>query len=176
MRHLCFAAVIGAVAGSGLAAPHGAAAQGVPGRDLLDFPLGALGEAPALATEAAGGLFNPAAPLLGAAGRVRGSVSHVNAPGERGLSGQLVGVDWRLRPRTVLSISGARAGVGSIPRTGASPDIEPGEVTYDTFLVSGGVAHRVLRHLAVGTAVRYRVGRADTAQASTVANSETAGS
>lgn len=168
MRHLCFAAAVGALAASVLAGPRRAAAQGVPGRDLLDFPLGALGEAPALAVEAAGGLFNPAAPLLAAGRGVRGSASHVNAPGERGVSGELVALDWRIRPRTALSVSVARAGVGAIPRTGESVDVLPGDVLYDTFVLSTGVARRVQRHLAVGAAVRYRVGRADTSRAATV--------
>src|SRR5687768_2485727 len=96
MRHLCFAATLGAAVA---AAPRATQAQAVPGRDLYDFAIGALGEAPALAVATAGGLYNPAATLLAPTGRLRGSVTHLNAPGDRGLSGEVVGLEWRQTPR-----------------------------------------------------------------------------
>ena len=144
-----------------------AGAQPVPGRDLLDFPLGAMAEAPALAGQTAGGLYNPAAPLLGApSARGRASVALLNAPGDRGLSGELVALDWRVRRRTALSLTAARAGIGGIDRTSTGPQTDLGSVVYDTFVLSVGGAHRPLRHLAVGGALRYRTGRSDTTTAS----------
>ena len=164
MRDLCFVAPLGAAL---LVGPVQARAQrAVPARDLLDFPVGALAEAPALASEAAGGLYNPAAPLLGAAGRLRGSVTHMNAPGERGLTGELVGLEWRHRPQRVFSFTAARAAVQDIPRRGEEPTQDLGTVPYDTYVLSAGAATRVQRHVAVGVALRYRTGRVDTTQAS----------
>src|SRR5690349_17095046 len=118
MRHLCFAATLGA---SLAVAPRAARAQAVPGRDLFDFAVGALGEAPALAVESAGGLYNPAALLLAPVGRLRASVSHLNAPGDRGLSGEVVGVEWRPNRRRAAAVTVARAGVSDIPRTDDTP-------------------------------------------------------
>ena len=164
MRHLYFAAMLGVALAS---APRPAAAQVVPGRDLYDFAIGALGEAPALAIEAAGGLYNPAATLLAATGRLRGSVTHLNAPGERGLSGEVIGLEWRQTPRRAFAITAARAGVSDIPRTDDTPTAIGSPVVYDSYLVSAGASQRVLRHVAVGAALRYRVGRLDTASAST---------
>ena len=46
-----------------------AAAQQVPGRDLFEFPLGLLAEAPALSMQMTGGLWNPATASLRAPGR-----------------------------------------------------------------------------------------------------------
>ena len=164
MRDLCFVAALGPAL---LVGPVQATAQrAVPGRDLLDFPVGALAEAPALAIEAAGGLYNPAAPLLGPAGRLRGSVTHMNAPGDRGLAGELVGLEWRQRPQRVLSFTAARAAVQDIPRRGDEPAQDLGTVPYDTYVLSAGAATRVQRHVAVGAALRYRTGRVDTTQAS----------
>ena len=167
MRDLCFVAALGLAL---LVGPGQASAQrAVPARDLLDFPVGALTEAPALANEAAGGLYNPAAPLLAPAGRLRGSVTHMNAPGERGLTGQLLGLEWRQRPQRVLSFSAARAAVQDIPRTGEeNPSADFGTVPYDTFVLSAGAATRVHRHVAVGAALRFRTGRVDTTQASAI--------
>lgn len=165
MRHLCFAATLGAALA---AAPRVTGAQTVPGRDLFDFAIGALGEAPALAVEAAGGLYNPAAPLLAPVGRLRGSVTHLNAPGDRGLSGEVVGLEWRPTPRRAYAVTIARAGVSDIPRTDDTPTANGGTVVYDSYLVSAGAAQRLLKHLVVGGAFRYRVGRLDTATASTV--------
>ncbi|MDF1502164.1 hypothetical protein [Roseisolibacter sp. H3M3-2] len=163
MRHLCFAAAIGAAV---TAAPGGLGAQAVPGRDLLDFTVGALGEAPALATAAAGGVYNPAAPLLAASGRIRGSLAHVNAPGERGLTGEALGLEWRPRPGRAVAFSVLRAGVADIPRRGDDPTTDLGTVPYDTYVVSLGAAARVQPHVALGAAMRWRAGRVDTTSAS----------
>jgi hypothetical protein len=165
MRHLCFAATLGA---SLATVPRTAQAQAVPGRDLFDFAVGALGEAPALAVESAGGLYNPAALLLAPVGRLRASVSHLNAPGDRGLSGEVVGIEWRPSARRGVAVTIARAGVSDIPRTDDTPTAVGGDVVYDSYLVSAGGTARVLPHVAIGGALRYRVGRLDTASASTV--------
>ncbi len=164
MRHLCFAATLGTVLA---VAPRVSPAQRVPGRDLYDFAIGALGEAPALAVEAAGGLYNPAATLLAPTGRLRGSVTHLNAPGDRGLSGEVIGLEWRQTLRRAFAITAARAGVSDIPRTDDTPTAIGSPVLYDSYLVSAGASQRVLRHVAVGAALRYRVGRVDTVTAST---------
>jgi hypothetical protein len=164
MRHLCFAAAFGAV----VAAPGRAGAQTVPGRDLFDFVIGALGEAPALASATAGGLYNPAAPLLAPTGKLRASAAVMNAQGELGLSGAMAAVEWRLRPARALTLTVARAALRDIPRRGDDPIADLGTVPYQTFVASLGGAARVQRHVVVGAALRARTGRADTTSASTV--------
>jgi hypothetical protein len=159
----CFAATLGIAAL--IAFPARVVAQPVPGRDLLDFPLGVMAEAPALATQTGGGLYNPAALLLGRDARGRASVAVLNAPGDRGLQGGIAALEWRVRPSAALAVSAARAGIGGIDRTTTDPLTELGSVVYDTYVLSTGVAVRPLRHVAVGTAVRYRMGRSDTTRA-----------
>lgn len=163
MRLPCYAAKLGIAAL--LALPGRAAAQPVPGRDLLDFPLGVMAEAPALATQTGGGLYNPASLLIGRGARGRASVALLNAPGDRGLRGELAALEWRVRPTAAISVSAARAGIGGIDRTTSDPLTELGSVVYDTFVLSAGGAVRPLRHLSVGAAVRYRMGRSDTTRA-----------
>ena len=163
MRFLWFAAPLGVAL---VIAPRAAAAQAVPGRDLFDFTVGALAEAPALAIESAGGLYNPATLLLAPVGRLRASVAHLNAQGDRGLTGEVLGVEWRARPRLAGALSVARIGLSGIPLTTESPDVMPGmTVAYDSFVFSGGVAYRPVRHIALGGALRYRAGRVDTVRA-----------
>ena len=151
-------------------AASSANAQSVPGRELLDFPVGALVEAPALATQASGGLYNPAALLLvptaNPGGRIRVALAQLSSPGERGLSGQIASVSYQPRPRWVAALTLARVAVDGIDRTETTPETILGDVLYDAFVISGGGAWRVHRHVVAGAAVRYRLGRADTTHAS----------
>ena len=56
MCRMMFAATVSLV----LLGARGVEAQRVAGRDLLEFPLGILAEAPALSDQMIGGLWNPA--------------------------------------------------------------------------------------------------------------------
>src|ERR1700694_6309684 len=71
-------------------APVAAMAQRVPGRDLLDFPLGTLADAPVLSTTTGLGLANPAAIWIpdGHLGRI--SLAAVQTPAEIGVSVQAI--------------------------------------------------------------------------------------
>ena len=58
-----------------------AAAQVVPGRDLLELPIGTVAEAPVLATLAGDGLWNPATIRLRNGARIRISAASFVALG-----------------------------------------------------------------------------------------------
>jgi len=167
MRDMLFAA---SWRGAFVLAASSANAQSVPGRELLDFPVGALVEAPALATQTAGGAYNPAAILLphplGALGRTRVAVGALSSRGERGLSGLMATVAVVPQPRWGVAVSLARVAVGQIDRTETTPETILGNVLYDAMVASAAGAVRVNRYVAAGAALRYRLGRADTTRAS----------
>lgn len=170
MRDMLFATASG---GALVLAASSAIAQSVPGRDLLDFPVGALAEAPALATDAAGGLYNPAAFLVARdratrPSRGRVAVAQLSSPGDRGLSGQVASAAYTPSRRWGAALTVARVGVGGITRTDTDPTTPLGTVLYDTFVASAAGAYRVHHHLVAGAAARYRLGRADTARAGVV--------
>ncbi|MCU0624678.1 MAG: hypothetical protein MUF53_12570 [Gemmatimonadaceae bacterium] len=147
-----------------------ALAQRVPGRDLWDFPVGALADAPALAGVTGGGLYNPSSPLQ--AGRPKGrmviGVTALEASADQGVEGQIVHGTWFRGPTSAFTISVARSAVGGIVRTGTDPQGQ-GNVPYDSWVTSIGSAHSVTRHLVVGAAARYRTGRADAETGQTIA-------
>ena len=145
-----------------LAVPAVASAQRLPGRDLLDFPLGTIAEAPALAGLAAGGLHNPAALHIPDARRLRLSAAQLNASADQGVSGQVASAELRVRPRTIVGLSIARATVGQLLRTDEGDPTAVGSIVYDATVVSATAAHRVLPKLSIGAAARYRLGRQDT--------------
>ena len=74
MRCLSFAAC------AALLLPSPSDAQQIPGRDLLQYPLGTLAEAPALATETGDGFQNPAAIRLPPGALIRGTVVALRTP------------------------------------------------------------------------------------------------
>jgi hypothetical protein len=175
MRHMLFAASFGAALCLGTTPVNAQTvppSPAVPGRDLLDFPLGTLGEIPALATAAGGGLFNPAAVALGPPVRLRAAVAHLDAPRDRGASGEVATVVAQ-RGRTLVGVGLARMGVSGLERTGDGDPQVLGRVPYYTYVASVVAARRVggpLRgRLTLGAAARYRAARADTVDASTSA-------
>ena len=91
MRDLLFAASCG---GALVIAASPGNAQSVPARDLLDYPVGALADAPALATGPAGGIYNPATLAPGrhdtSSPTFRLTLGKLSSPGERGLNGELI--------------------------------------------------------------------------------------
>jgi hypothetical protein len=145
-----------------LALPAPCIAQPLPGRDLLDFPLGTIAEAPAFAGQAAGGLHNPAALRIPDGRRLRLSAAQLNASADQGVSGQVASAELRVRPRTIVGVSLARASVAQILRTDAGDPTAVGTVVYDATVLSATAAHRLTPKLAIGAAGRYRYGRQDT--------------
>src|SRR5687768_16833058 len=97
-------------------------AQDVPGRDLLEFPIGTMAEAPAFARSVVGGLWNPA--IAGDAARVRASIAAFNAPIEQAVSLYAVGATVRLPRALTLSVAALRGSVGDIVRTIDNPDTQ----------------------------------------------------
>jgi hypothetical protein len=77
MRHLTFALAIAALA------PAIAAAQRVPGRDLLQFPVAALDRPAALGTELNDGLGNPASLTILGGARLRIGAAALQTSGRR---------------------------------------------------------------------------------------------
>jgi hypothetical protein len=166
MRRLNFATCAGAahgVAGAlALAAlPAAAAAQWVPGRDLLDFPIGTLAEAPALADQAGVVLWNPAAmALLPDTVRARVGIAALTTAADQGVSAQLVGGTLALRAGLAAGLSVARASVADLVRTESDPE-SLGGIAYSTTLLSGMIARRSPSHVVTGLALRYRTGQLD---------------
>src|SRR5689334_6219123 len=120
MRDLLFAASCGGALVLAAARGH---AQNVPGRDLLDYPVGALADAPALAGGPAAGLYNPATLVPARRGpdvpTYQLSVGALTSPGERGIEGQLVHFSALPGRRLGVALTALRVAVPAIPRTGA---------------------------------------------------------
>lgn len=154
MRRLALAAVIGC-----LVAPS-AAAQAVPGRDLLGFPVGALADPAVLATQLGDGLWNPAAIFLPDSARARVAAAALDTPSDQGVGVQLLGASVRLPGDVVAGFGVAHGSVRDIYRTATDPSTIGGEVPYSTTLYSLAVAHRE-NHLVIGVAARFRQGRLD---------------
>lgn len=137
-----------------------AAAQRVPGRDLLDYPLGALAEAPLLA-RADVVLWNPAGIFPAGGNRGRVGFASVETPTDIGVS--LVGVSLAATflGNLAAAVSAVRGSVAGIPRTVDDPMTSPGEVPYNTTMLSAAFARRTGSGTA-GVTLRYRVGTVDT--------------
>jgi hypothetical protein len=137
-----------------------AAAQQVPGRDLFEFPLGLLAEAPALSMQMTGGLWNPANAALHAPGRAAFGFAALTTPQEQGVRLDMVSGAYNLRPSLTASISAVNAGVSDLIRTETDPHSIDGEIPYGSTLLSAGLAG-TRQHVTVGAAARYRWGSSD---------------
>lgn len=143
------------------------AAQLVPGRDLLSFPLGLTAEAPAFGTGAGFGLWNPASVAIPAGSRVRLAVGTMSAPVDVAVSAQLATAGARLRNGTTVALSVASASVADLLRTDSDPQSIGDEIPYVTTLLSVVAAHPV-GPLTLGAALRVRNGRLDNVSRSAV--------
>jgi hypothetical protein len=153
-----------------VALPGAAVAQrgAVPGRDLLTFPIGLVAEAPALATQGATGLWNPATTLLDSAGLRRLTVAAMSTPTDVEVSSLVAAAAAAWRGST-FGFSVTHAYVANLLRTDSDPQTIGGALVYNTTVVSASVARRVLPHLTVGTALRFHTGTLDEAHGSAVA-------
>src|SRR4029079_6583907 len=88
-----------------------AGAQRVPGRDLLNFPLGLAGEPAALGDGAASGLWNPAPALLSHGERGRLSLAALSAPFDVALSGQVLHGAIAIKSIGTVSVGVTRAAI-----------------------------------------------------------------
>ena len=143
---------------AGLATPAGA--QRVPGRDLLDYPIGALAEPPVMAS-ADVALWNPAniIPAVGNRGRV--GFATVQTPTDLGISVVGASLAAALPRDLAAAVSAVRGSVTGIPRTTVDPTTVPGDIPYNTTMLSAGFARRT-ENVAAGIAIRYRTGTVDT--------------
>lgn len=138
-----------------------AKAQAVPARDLWEFPLGAVLEPAALASEPGAGLWNPAATAIAVGDRWRfGVASLARLAADQSTDGQLLSVARRRSDGLTLGFSIARSSVGDITRTDADPQ-SIGSVEVSTMLVSVSAARELVPHVTAGIAARMREGRAD---------------
>jgi hypothetical protein len=154
MRRIVFAAlVLGALA-------RGAHAQQVPGRDLLDFPLGTLGEAPALATQLGDGLWNPATVSVPLDMRLRIAAAAFATAAEQGATAQTLAAAMRVSRELTVGLVALRAGVRDIVRTDTDPQSVAGDVPYGTNMLSALVARRD-PYFTTGVALRFRTGQLD---------------
>jgi hypothetical protein len=132
-----------------------AAAQQIPGRDLLEFPVGLLAEAPPLSTSMVASIWNPASSVLPA--NVRGAIGFagLTTPQEQGVQLEMAAGAYRLRPNLVSTFSYTQASVSDILRTETDPQSLASDIPYSTSLVSVGLASTIDK-LALGVAARYR--------------------
>lgn len=147
---------------------HGVGAQPVPARDLWEFPLGAIYEPAALASEPGAGLWNPATTALPAGERFRVGVASLSAGAAQGVDGQLLTGAVRRASGVTLGVSIARAAIAGLVRTDSDPQ-SVGDIPYNTTLVSVAAGRELLPNLTAGVAMRWRNGRADQASRHAVA-------
>ncbi len=156
MSHLTFAAW------SWLLAPAALLGQArtVPGRDLLDFPIGSMAEARSLAHQLGGGLWNPASMALPAGDRLQLGVAALNSPQDQGVTGSAFTAATTLPRGLTVSVSATHMSVTDLIRTETDPQSIGGEIPYNTTVYSGGAA-LTRGNTAFGLAVRYRSGTDD---------------
>ena len=154
MCRIMFAAVAAAAALSPLKA------QQVPARQLYDFPLGTLAEAPALASAAGGGFWNPATLALRDGNRLLASVSALTSDIEQGVSMQLGTLSYAVRPGLTAGLSVASASVSDLLRTDTDPQTIGDAIPLNSAIVSAVLA-AVHGASAVGVALRRRTGTVD---------------
>jgi hypothetical protein len=137
-----------------------AAAQEVPGRDLLHFPLGTMERPSALRGGIGDGLANPATIVLDSGVRAFVGAAALQTPADQGVSAQLLAASMALPQRITVGLSIAHFAVDDIFRTETDPTTF-GEVAYGTTVYSATVAQRHNALVSSGVALRYRHGKAE---------------
>jgi hypothetical protein len=137
-----------------------AAAQEVPGRDLLHFPLGTMERPSALRGGIGDGLANPASIVLDSGVRAFVGAAALQTPADQGVAAQLLAASMALPQRITVGLSIAHFAVDDIFRTETDPTTF-GEVAYGTTVYSATVAQRHNALVASGIALRYRHGQAE---------------
>jgi hypothetical protein len=152
--------VFAAMVSIALLGSRGATAQRVAGRDLLEFPLGILAEAPPLSDQMTGSLWNPASAMLRPATRASIGFAGLTTPQDVGVRLEMIAGSYRLKPNVTGSLSVAEASVSDILRTDTDPTTLGNEIPYGTTVVSATVA-TVYKAATLGLSTRYRWGNAD---------------
>ncbi|MBC8086875.1 MAG: hypothetical protein H7Z40_06390 [Phycisphaerae bacterium] len=135
---------------------------------MWQFPLGAVLEPAALASEAGTGLWNPASVSMAADSRLRVGVAWLSSSVSQGVESFLLGASWRRPSGYTIGVSVARAAVSGLVRTESDPT-SVGTIDYSSSLISATVARQVLPRLTVGLSARYRDGRNDLRKGSAIA-------
>ena len=156
MCRIMFAAVAAAAAMSPLQA------QQVPGRQLFDFPLGTMAEAPTLAYSVGGGFWNPATIALHDGDRLLASVAALTSDIQQGVSMQLGTLAFEVHPGLTAGLSVASASVSELLRTDTDPQTTGDAIPYNSTIVSGLLA-AARGFSSFGVAVRRRAGTVDRA-------------
>ena len=125
---------------------------------MLQYPLGTLAEAPALAVESGDGFQNPAAIRLPDGTRYRGTVVALNTGTDRAVSAQLAAIAFGLPQRITVAFSAARAAINGIGHTISDPQVIGRDIPYSTLVLSLTGARRSLDFVTSGVALRYRTG------------------
>src|SRR5262249_38276469 len=132
----------------------------VPARDLLEFPLGLLADAPALSTRMPASLWNPASRAADSSTRAAIGLAGLTTPQNQGAQLGMVGAEYRIRPGLSAALSFAQASVSDIIHTETDPQSIGGEIPYGTSLASAGLAmtrrHSTFGVWSAGLAARYR--------------------
>lgn len=142
-----------------LAITTSAGAQRVPGRDLLDLPLGTLADPPTLAASDVA-LWNPAGIMVPAPHLGRVGFAAVQTPADLGASALGVVLIGALPREMAAAISVVQGSVNSLARTNDSPESSLGDIPYNTTMASLGFARRNQR-VTAGLALRFRQGTVD---------------
>jgi hypothetical protein len=163
MSRFIFAAAVS------LVVSRAAAAQRVPGRDLLEFPLGTLAESPPLTRQIVGGLWNPASGVLPGSDRSQVGFAALTTPYEQGVESKLIAGAFRLRPNLSAAASFAQASIADVFKTETDPNTQSlgDAIPYGTMLLSVGLAKK-FRDLDAGVSARYRWGSLDTTRAGAI--------
>ena len=144
-----------------------AAAQRVPGRDLLEFPLGLIADAPPLSSQMTGGLWNPASIAIRSPIRGEIGIAGLTTPQEQGVRLIMLGGSYKIRPTITASLSYAQASVSDLLRTDSDPQSVGGEIPYGISVVSAGAA-MTRNDLTLGAALRFQYGTVVTEHRSVV--------
>ena len=137
-----------------------AAAQQVPGRDLLEFPVGVLAEAPPLSSQMTGGLWNPATAALRNPRRAAFGFASLSSPQDLGVRVNLLAGAYNVRPNLTAIASITSASVSDILRTETNPQSIGAEIDYGTTMFSAGLA-TAQKSFSFGVNARYRKGTSD---------------
>jgi hypothetical protein len=137
-----------------------AAAQQVPGRDLLEFPVGVLAEAPVLSSQMTGGLWNPATAALRNPRRAAFGFASLSSPQDLGVRVNLLGGAYNVRPNVTAIASITSGSVSDILRTETNPQSIGPEIDYGTTMFSAGLA-TAQKSFSFGVNARYRKGTSD---------------
>jgi hypothetical protein len=161
MSRFIFAALTSVTVLSAVFSADRAQAQRVAGRDLLEFPLGLLAEAPALSEQMVGGLWNPATAALARPTRAEFGFAGLTTPQELGVQLEMLAAAYQIKPNFTGSLSIVQASVSDILRTDTDPQSIGAELPYSTTLLSLGAA-TTQKGATFGLTARYRWGTADT--------------